>query len=76
MSILHKDIITSNLLYKRDAINFLGKSLRRSIMKCNLCIFYKDNQGKQCILKSIMQHECNIHIQNSKFNLFSLCNIF
>lgn len=56
MSILHKNIITSNLLYEQDAINFLGKNLRRSIMKYNLCIFYKNNQGKQRILKSIMQH--------------------
>lgn len=54
MSILHKNIITSNLLYEQDAINFLGKNLRRSIMKYNLCIFYKNNQGKQ--LKSIIQH--------------------
>lgn len=70
MSILHKNIITSNLLHKRtkqDAINFLGKSLQRSIKKCIYVFSIKIIKENNALLNE----QCNIHIQNSKFNLFS-----
>lgn len=69
MSILHKNIITSNLLHKRtkqDAINFLGKSLQRSIKKCIYVFSIKITKENNALLNE----QCNIHIQNSKFNLF------